>query len=522
MAKSRSSKKLNALLVFPESPDTYWSFKHALRLAGKRSAFPPLGLLTIASMLPAAWEKRLVDMNVRELRDSDIDWADIVMASAMTVQQHSLREVIDRCKKRNRPVAVGGPIVSRSSKLVDGADHLFIGAAETTLGGFISDLERGDAKHIYQSVLTPDPGSGPIPAFGLAELKHYSSNSLQYSRGCPFVCEFCDVIEIYGREARTKSNARMIAELQALYDTGARGPLFIVDDNFIGNKKNVKNMLPELCEWTERRGHPFQFFTDASMNLADDAELLRLMQRAGFRKVFIGIESPFEDSLKEAKKTQNTRRSLVDSVRRVQSYGIEVMAGLTVGFDHDPPDIFQRQIAFVRESAIPLAIVHLLTALPDTQLWRRLEKEGRLPGENVGSGSDAGLNFVTRMDRDTLVRGYRSILQTIYDPPEYYERAFASLDNTFKTDPPPARNRTLGKFVAFCRILIRLGALDPARKDFWRYFRRILTERRDLLADAMALAATGYHFRRITETYRAPAPPAFSKKGIPACQVLLR
>lgn len=499
-------KRMKILLVYPESPNTFWSFKHALRFAGKRSAFPPLGLMTVAALLPASWEKRLVDTNLRELRDSDIEWADLVMASAMTSQQHSLRAIMERCRRRGRPVAVGGPIVSRSSRLVEDAEHLFAGEAETTLGEFVRDLERGEAKHVYRSDAKPDLTAAPVPQFGLVDFRRYSSNSLQYSRGCPFTCEFCDIIEVFGRVPRTKSNAQMLAELQALYDLGARGPLFIVDDNFIGNRKNVKNLLPELSDWMERRGHPFQFFTDASINLADDEELLRLMRRAGFRKIFTGIESPFEDSLKEAGKLQNTRRDLLESVRKIRSFGIEVMGGFTLGFDHDPQDIFQRQIDFIRDSAIPLAIIHLLTALPDTELWRRLEKEGRLLGEGGGRALDGSLNFATAMDREKLILGYHSVLRSIYRPDAYYGRALASLHSTAAPGAPAGTGLTPGMLLAFLKILAKLGVADSARSDFWRYFRRVFAERRHLLAEAMALAAAGYHFRKVAEEHCGAVP----------------
>jgi radical SAM superfamily enzyme YgiQ (UPF0313 family) len=493
------------LLVYPESPNTYWSFKHALRFAGKRAAFPPLGLLTVAALLPASWEKRLVDTNARALRDRDIDWADLVMASAMTCQHRSLHAVIERCQVRRRPIAVGGPIAAKTSALVAHADHLFVGEAEHTLPRFVADFERGEPQRVYHSGVRPDLTATPRPAFELCQLKHYSSLSLQYSRGCPFRCRFCDIPETFGGVPRTKTDRQVLAELQALYDLGGRGPLFIVDDNFVGNRRNVRHLLPALCEWSERNRHPFQFFTDVSIDLADDDELLSHMRRAGFRKVFTGIESPFEDSLKEAGKRQNTRRDLLAAVRKIQGFGIEVMGGFTLGFDHDPQDIFQRQIEFIRDSAIPLAIIHLLTALPDTELWRRLESEGRLLGETGGERVDGSLNFRTTMDRETLIRGYHALLQTIYSPGEYYGRALAALHRSMRSGTAPAGRLTPATLLAFLRILAMLGVRDPARAEFWRFLRRVCVDCRRLLADAMALAASGYHFRRVTEDYCAAA-----------------
>src|SRR2546428_1641602 len=411
---------MNALLIYPEFPDTFWSFRHALKFIGKKSAFPPLGLLTISSMLPKSWHRRLVDMNVRPLTNADLKWADVVFASAMYVQKESLKEVISLCKAQGKTVVMGGPYASMGLNDAIEADHVFVGEVETTFPGFLDDFERGEAKAVYQAPERPPLALTPIPDFELAELSQYSDMSVQYSRGCPFNCEFCDIIEIYGRVPRTKSNQQILAELDALLRVGWRGTVFIVDDNFIGNKKNVRRLMPELAKWQEKNGHPFSLLTQASVNLADDNDFLADMQRAGFRRVFLGIETPVEESLKEAQKSQN-RGNLLESVKKIQSYGMEVMAGFIVGFDNDPEDIFERQINFIRESAIPLAMVGLLTALPDTQLWRRLEKEGRLLGESSGNNTNCALNFLPKMDAARLVEGYQSIMRTIYKPSEYYQ-----------------------------------------------------------------------------------------------------
>lgn len=388
---------MKVLLVYPEFPDTYWSFRHALSFEGKRSAFPPLGLLTVSALLPRSLERRLVDMNVQRLKPTDIKWADVVFISAMIVQKDSLERVVELCKAHGKRVVVGGPYVSTSKEQLPQADHIFVGEAETTLPEFVRDLARGNAKRVYHPAERPALNATPVPHFRLADLRRYSAMSVQYSRGCPFQCEFCDIIEIYGRVPRTKTNEQMLAELDALRELGWRGLVFIVDDNFIGNKRNVKRMLPELIEWSECHKRTFSFITEASVNLAEDDNLLELMRRANFRRVFLGIETPVPESLKEAQKGQNTRRDLLDSVKKIQSYGMEVMAGFIVGFDNDPEDIFERQINFIRESAIPLAMVGLLTALPDTQLWRRLEREGRLLRESTGNNTDGSLNFIPRM-----------------------------------------------------------------------------------------------------------------------------
>jgi radical SAM superfamily enzyme YgiQ (UPF0313 family) len=489
---------MKVLLVYPEFPDTYWSFRHALTFEGKRSAFPPLGLLTVSAMLPRQWERRLVDLNVRRLKESDIEWADIVFASAMIVQRESLEEVVRMCKARGKRVVVGGPYVSTSAEKLPEADHIFVGEAETTLPEFLKDLARGEAKPVYQAAERPALTSTPVPDFRLADLRSYSAMSVQYSRGCPFQCEFCDIIEIYGRVPRTKTNEQILAELDALLAAGWRGSVFIVDDNFIGNKRNVKRLLPELIGWSEAHGRPFSFYTEASVNLAEDDALLGMMRSANFRRVFLGIETPVEESLKEAQKGQNTRRDLLESVRKIQSYGMEVMAGFIVGFDSDPEDIFDRQIDFIRESAIPLAMVGLLTALPDTQLWRRLKREGRLLKESLGQNTEDSLNFIPRMERARLVEGYKKILRTIYSPAEYYQRALDCLSHLTQ-GPAPRGSNLLHDAAALGRIILTLGIRDRARADFWRYLRRATTSHRRNFAHAITLAAMGYHFRKLTE-----------------------
>jgi radical SAM superfamily enzyme YgiQ (UPF0313 family) len=491
---------MKVLLVYPEFPDTYWSFRHALTFEGKRSAFPPLGLLTVSAMLPESWERRLVDMNVRRLRDADIEWADVVFASAMIVQKDSLERVVELCKARGKRTVVGGPYVSTSAEHLPDADHIFVGEAEATLHEFVGDLERGEPRRFYRAAERPALTATPVPDFRLAELDQYSAMSVQYSRGCPFSCEFCDIIEIYGRVPRTKTNAQMLAELDALRAAGWRGLVFIVDDNFIGNKRNVRTLLPELIEWSERHGRPFSFITEASVNLAEDDSLLGMMRRANFRRVFLGIETPVEESLKQAQKGQNTRRDLLESVRKIQSYGMEVMAGFIVGFDNDPEDIFDRQISFIRESAIPLAMVGLLTALPDTQLWRRLKREGRLLKESSGSNTESSLNFVPRMDAARLVEGYKKILRTIYSPAEYYQRALDCLSHLTQ-GPEPRRTSLLRDAAAFARVVLTLGVRDPARAEFWRYLGRATASHRRNFTHAVTLAAMGYHFRKLTEAH---------------------
>src|SRR5688572_27166259 len=492
---------MRVLLLNPEFPDTYWSFRHALPFEGKRSAFPPLGLMTVSALLPASWEKRMVDMNVRSLKDSDIEWADIVFATAMLVQKDFLHAAVKRCKAMGKRVVLGGPYVTTTSEDLPDADHIFLGEAETTLPQFVADLARGEAKRTYQAVEKPPLSVTPVADFHLADLKRYSSMSVQYSRGCPFNCEFCDIIEIYGRVPRTKSNEQMIAELDALKATGWRGLVFIVDDNFIGNKKNVRLFMPDLIEWSRANDYPFSFITEASVNLAEDDALLQQMEDAGFRRVFLGIETPVEESLKEAQKSQNTRRDLLDSIHKIQGFGMEVMAGFIVGFDNDPEDIFDLQMNFIRESGIPLAMVGLLTALPDTQLWRRLDKEGRLLNVSTGNNTDCTINFVPRMDQNRLVEGYKDVVRNIYSPKEYYRRSLDCLSRFHQNRIEPRKANLREDARALFNIIFTLGIRDRSRIQFWRYFYELLRHHTDNFAHGLTLAAMGYHFRRITDKY---------------------
>ena len=492
---------MKVLLVYPEFPDTYWSFRHALKFEGKKAAFPPLGLLTVSAMLPPDWERRLVDMNVETLRAESIEWADIVMVSAMIVQNESLEEVVSLCRQLGKKVVVGGPYVSTSSERLPDADHIFIGEAEATLPEFINDLRLGIPRRIYQADERPSLELTPVPDFSLIDMRHYSAMNVQYSRGCPFNCEFCDIIEIYGRVPRTKSNEQMLAELEALKETGWRGLVFIVDDNFIGNKKNVRLFLPDLIEWSRDNGNPFAYITEASLNLADDEALLQQMEAAGFGRIFVGIETPVEESLKQTQKGQNTRRSLLDSIHKIQSYGMEVMAGFIVGFDSDPDDIFDRQIRFIRESGIPLAMVGLLAALPDTQLWRRLEKENRLLDVSTGNNTDCSINFIPKMDAARLAEGYKSVLRNIYSPREYYHRALDCLSRFHADRIEPRQVSFLNDLRAFSNLLFTLGIRDRSRMEFWAYFYQVVRHHTRDIAHALTLAAMGYHFRKITEKY---------------------
>jgi radical SAM superfamily enzyme YgiQ (UPF0313 family) len=487
---------MRVLLINPPFPESYWGFKHALKFERKRSAYPPLGLLTVSALLPRDWKRQLVDCEVDELQAADIKWANLIFITGMLIQKDALHRIVDMCKAHGKIVVVGGPYVSTTTETIPNADHIFIGEVEETLPEFIDDLQRGTTKRFYKASEKPQLSSTPVPDFGLVNLKHYSAMSVQYSRGCPFDCEFCDIIEIFGRVPRTKSNEQILAELDALFSIGWRGTVFIVDDNFIGHKPRVKQLLPRLIEWQKSRNWPFVFLTEASVNLADDDELLAGMRQAGFYRVFLGIETPVKVSLIEAHKTQNTRRSLRSAVRTIQNHGIEVMAGFIVGFDSDPEDVFDRQIAFIRQSAIPLAMVGILTALPDTNLWRRLNREGRLIKESSGSNSE-WLNFVPTMDVGRLISGHKTILRTIYDPREYYNRALRCLKRLPGNQPEPSMCGFWTSLLILIRVVVKLGVIDNARLEFWRFMRGVVLKRRKRFVQAIRLAAMGYHFRKL-------------------------
>jgi len=492
---------MKILLVYPQYPDTFWSFSHALKFVSKKAAFPPLGLLTVAAMLPGEWEKKLVDMNVTRLTDEDIKWADYVFVSAMAVQRNSVKEVIARCNKLETKLVAGGPLFTTGHEEFDGVDHFVLGEAEVTLQPFLKDLEKGCAQPIYASNKRPAMSQTPIPLWSLIEMKHYTSMNVQYSRGCPFSCEFCDIILLNGHRPRTKDKGQILAELEALYRQGWRGGLFIVDDNFIGNKKKLKTeILPALIEWEKGRKYPFDLSTEASINLADDEELLRLMVDAGFSTVFIGIETPNEESLAECAKSQNQHRDLMGSVKKIQNYGLEVQGGFIVGFDSDPLSIFRNQISFIQKSGIVTAMVGLLNAPPGTRLYQRLKKENRLTETFTGNNTDCSLNFVPKMSYEALIDGYKHILDTIYSPGQYYERL-----KTFLREYRPRREIAsrpqFHHIRAFVKSIWFLGIREKGRRYYWKLFLSTLLKQPRKFPISISLSVYGYHFRKVTETY---------------------
>ena len=488
---------MKILMVYPEFPDTFWSFKHALRFIRKKAFAPPLGLLTVAAMLPAAWEKRLVDLNVTHLTQQDLAWADYVFISAMIVQREAARTVIARCKQAGVKVVAGGPLFTIEHASFPGVDHFVLNEAEITLPQFLADLEQGAPQWVYTTAEFPEIRQTPVPLWELADFKQYATMSLQFSRGCPFDCGFCNITALLGHRPRTKTAAQIIAELDSLYALGRHGSVFFVDDNLIGNKRQLKReILPALIEWRQgKRG--LQFSTELSINLADDEELMSMMVDAGFRTVFVGIETPDDDSLAECNKYQNRGRDLVESVRRIQRAGMQVQGGFIVGFDSDTPSIFQRQIEFIQKSGIVSAMVGLLQAFPGTQLYDRLANEGRLISELSGDNVDGSTNIVPKMGMDVLRNGYRNILHQIYSPTLYYERITTFL-RQYK--PPKLRVHLDPQYVlALGRSMYQLGIKGAERVYYWRLWLWTLFHNPRLFPQAIELAIYGYHFRRECE-----------------------
>jgi len=487
---------MNALLVYPRFPETYWSFRYALSFQGKRAAQPPLGLMTIAALLPASWNKCLIDTNVELLKDSDLAWADVVLLSGMHVQHQELTSIIRRCRARGLRTIVGGPITSSVPAAALEADCVVIGEAEHLIVKLARDLESGSLRSVYQGEGYPPMEHSPLPDLSLIRLNRYSTMTVQYSRGCPFNCEFCDIIEIYGRRPRTKAVAQVLAEFDQLYAAGWRGPVFIVDDNFIGNKVRVRDLLLAMKEWQKAHGYSFRFITEASLNLADDRALLQSMRDAGFTSVFLGIETPDESSLVATQKLQNTRRDLLGSIALIQQYGIEVMGGFILGFDTDREDIFDRLVEFIQKSAIPIAMVGLLQALPGTQLFRRLTSEGRILHDGEGNNTGCELNFLPRMNPERLLAGYRSVLRRIYACDAYYARV---RDYLSRCRPHYRPHFSFGNVRALFLSVLRQGIRGKARLSYWKFFLSAATRHRRSFGAAMTLAVMGYHFQIMTE-----------------------
>jgi len=486
---------MKILLVSPRTPDTFWSFAHVLRFVAKKAAFPPLGLLTVAAMLPREWELRLVDLNVKRLTDADLRWADHVLLSAMIVHQESVREIVRRCVALGKPVLAGGPLFTTGHEDFPEISHFVLGEAEEVMPQVVADLQAGRLQAVYRAPVYPAVALAPLPRWDLIRVRDYVTMAAQFSRGCPFDCEFCDIIVMNGRVPRTKSPAQFIGELEALRLRGWKDMVFVVDDNFIGNKSRTRALLHAMIEWRERTRAGMGFLTEASINLADDPDLLALMVRAGFRKVFVGIETPSAASLDECRKLQNRGRDLVAAVQVLQHAGLEVMGGFIVGFDSDTGDIFKQQFEFIQRSGVVTAMVGLLTALPQTRLYQRLKQEGRLLGASTGDNTKAMLNFRPKLNREYLESGYRDLMRRLYEPRNYYRRIRTFLKNHEVTGEH--LRLSWADCTAFVKSFWLLGVWHRGRVAYWWFSFTTLLRRPRQFRVAIELAIIGHHFRRV-------------------------
>lgn len=487
---------MKALLIYPSIPDTFWNFKHIMKFIRKKAAHVPLGLLTVASIFPRDWDIRLVDMNVESVPDELIQWADMVFIGAMIIQKESALQIVAGCRALGKPVVGGGPLFTSCQEDFDGVDYFVLNEAEITLPLFLKDLIGGNPRRVYATEEKPDISLTPLPRWDLIDMRLYASMSVQYSRGCPYDCEFCDIVNLNGRRPRVKSNDQMIREFEILHDMGWRGSVFVVDDNFIGNQSKVKSFLRALKPWQEANDFPFALYTEASVNLAQDEELMKLMTAAGFDSVFLGLETPEDQCLAECGKSQNRSMDLVEAVKTIQRSGMEVMGGFIIGFDNDPPDIFERQIEFIQNSGVVRAMIGLLEALPGTRLYRRLKEEGRLLEDCSGDNCDGAMNFIPKMDSQLVRKRYNAVLNYLYSPKEYYERVSEFL-GTYK--PVRRRRITLLGTTAFLNSILYLGILDKWNNKiyYWRLLLKALVFYRRSLREAVTLMIFGYHYRKL-------------------------
>ena len=492
-----------ALLVYPEFRSaSFWNYRETCKLVDARYPAAPLGLCTVAALLPSDWQLTLVDRNIEDWDDSMLDQADVVLTGGMMAQQLDCLDLIRKARQRGKRVVVGGPDATSSPHLYGDADHLVLGEGEVTIPMFLSDLAAGTPKKLYQDARKADVQGSPTPRFDLLKFERYNHIGIQWCRGCPFSCEFCDIIELFGKVPRAKSSGQILAELQTLYDLGYRGHIDLVDDNFIGNKKLVKQFLPELKKWLEERHWPFEFTTEASINLADDAVLMQLMQEVGFFAIFVGIESPDEETLVHMQKRQNTHRSIAESIHKIYAHGMFVNAGFIIGFDTEKGSVARGIIGCIDETGIPVNMAGLLFALPTTQLTRRLAAAGRLhenfdvAPEGVGDQCTAGLNFVPCRPRGDILKDYLQVVETIYTPERYFARV---QDVGFRLDGSkrrfkPGFRQWLRELKGFGRMALKLGFRKSTSRHFWRTLTRVIWKNPGAVRYAGSLMALYLHF----------------------------
>lgn len=487
---------MNVLLIFPQYPDSFWSYKHALRFISKKAAVPPLGLITVSAMFPENWQKKLVDMNVSTLRTNDLIWADYVFISAMYIQKESVAKVIELCLKYKVKMVAGGPLFTQEYENYPQIDHFVLNEAEITFPLFLKDLESGQIPgKVYKTDEFADLSLAPLPDYQLLSRKDYAFMNIQVSRGCPFSCDFCEITTLLGHKVRMKSISQVLGELEKLYNLNWRGNVLVVDDNFIGNRNEIKNhLLPAMKTWMQNHKFPFAFNTETSINLADDGELMSLMIETGFNSTFIGIETPSEISLQECNKVQNKNRDMLHSIKKIQDAGFQVSGGFIVGFDSDTQSVFQQQIDFIQQSGIVSAMVGLLNAPKNTSLYRRLEAENRLIAESTGNNTDSSMNFIPKMNYHELLDGYNTIIHSIYSPKPYYKRIRRSLAN-FK-HPHIARKKVeISHILGFLKSIFIIGIFNKGRREYWKLLGWTLFRRPSLFIDAITYAVYGHHYR---------------------------
>jgi radical SAM superfamily enzyme YgiQ (UPF0313 family) len=505
---------MQVLLVHPEVPITYWGFQHSLPLVEKRASLPPLSLVTLAALLPKHWELRLIDMNITPLTDQALQWADAVLVGGMLIQLPSMLQVLQRAKSLGRKTIVGGPACTTSPHLFAEADHVFLGEAEERQAALVAAVEGSrPMPHLLEGLpkVRPSLTHVPVPRFELLDVNAYCSMSIQYSRGCPYSCEFCDIIEIFGRVPRVKSASQVLAELDTLYALGFRGSVFFVDDNFIGNKRAVGELLLQVTHWQAQHGNPFTFYTEASLNLAKEPDLLAAMVNAGFCSVFVGIESPSTKALQQSGKKQNVGVDLRAAVRTITRAGLEVFGGFIVGFDSDSEEIFEEQRALLENLPVPLAMVGLLMALPGTALARRLATEGRL--RQRASGDQFGRpNFEPTLSESTLLERYALLMKEIYGTSAYYGRCEALLDDI---GPPSVHTPTTWADIRYVlRSMLYGGLLGHARIRYWRLLFRGIRRGLFGLRIVTTMVIRGYHLMRYTEEHLVPRMQAASAEAL--------
>ena len=492
---------MNALLIYPEFPATYWNFKYILKLISRKATEPPLGLLTVSSLLPESWNKKLIDMNVSKLKDRDIKWADLVFISGIDIQKNSFKYALKRCHRLGVKIVAGGPMVTQNQEEFPEISHFILGEAESVIKPFLDDLASGSAVKIYKNNDFPDIKESPVPDWNLIDMNDYATMDIQYSRGCPFDCEFCSITTLFGKKLRLKSPLQFITELESLYHAGWTGDVFIVDDNFIGNMNILKTeLLPEIIKWQRKNHYPFNFNTEVSINLSDDEELMDLMVDSGFTSCFVGIETPQEEGLAECGKKQNMSRDMMQSVKAMQRKGLNVSGGFIIGFDSDKDDIFSKQFEFIQKSGIVNAMVGLLNAPCGTKLYDRLKKERRILNSSNGNNTDGSLNFITKMDPEKLMKNYKKLIKTIYSPKIFAERVLTFLSE-YKMSEHIVKNRGEKRLITMIKVVLKLGLFQSQGKcQFWKMVFFTVKNYPLKLVLAITLSVYGLHFRKIADS----------------------